>query len=67
MPVFSDMNLTPDQKRNIISAILYLQQNNSPGGFDLGNLGPVSEGLFIWIFGIGALIAITVWITAKSN
>jgi ubiquinol-cytochrome c reductase cytochrome c subunit len=67
MPVFSDMNLTPDQKRNIISAILYLQKNNSPGGFDLGNLGPVSEGLFIWIFGIGALIAITVWITAKSN
>jgi ubiquinol-cytochrome c reductase cytochrome c subunit len=67
MPVFNDMNLTPDQKRNIISAILYLQKNQSPGGFDLGNLGPVSEGLFIWIFGIGALIAITVWITAKSN
>lgn len=67
MPVFSDMNLTPEQKRNIISAILYLQHNDSPGGFGLGNLGPVSEGLFIWIFGIGTLIAITVWITAKSN
>jgi len=37
------------------------------GGFTLGSLGPVSEGLFIWIFGIGALVAITVWITAKSN
>lgn len=67
MPVFSDMNLTAEQKRDIISAILYLQQHESPGGFDLGNLGPVSEGLFIWIFGIGTLIAITVWITAKSN
>ncbi len=67
MPVFNDMNLTPEDKRDIISALLYMQENPSPGGFDLGSLGPVSEGLFIWIFGIGALIAITVWITAKSN
>jgi ubiquinol-cytochrome c reductase cytochrome c subunit len=44
-----------------------MQQNESAGGFNLGGLGPVSEGLFIWIFGIGALVALTVWITAKSN
>ncbi|GAA5036893.1 c-type cytochrome [Microbacterium fluvii] len=67
MPVFNDMTLTLDDKRDIISALLYLQENDSPGGFGLGGLGPVSEGLFIWIFGIGTLIAITVWITAKSN
>lgn len=67
MPVFSDMNLTPEDKRDIISALLYMQKTESPGGFSLGSLGPVSEGLFIWIFGIGTLIAITVWITAKSN
>ena len=67
MPVFNDMNLTAEDKRDIISALLFLQENQSPGGFSLGSLGPVSEGLFIWIFGIGALIAITVWITAKSN
>ena len=67
MPVFNDMNLTTEDKRDIISALLFLQENESPGGFSLGSLGPVSEGLFIWIFGIGALIAITVWITAKSN
>ena len=67
MPVFNDMNLTTEDKRDIISALLFLQENESPGGFSLGSLGPVSEGLFIWVFGIGALIAITVWITAKSN
>lgn len=67
MPVFSDMNLTPEDKRDIISALLYQQQEQAPGGFTLGSLGPVSEGLFVWIFGIGGLIAITVWITAKSN
>lgn len=67
MPVFNDMTLTTDEKRDIISALLYLQENESPGGWSLGSLGPVSEGLFIWIFGIGTLIGITVWITAKSN
>lgn len=67
MPVFNDMTLTVDEKRDIISALMWMQQNESPGGFTLGSLGPVSEGLFIWIFGIGALIALTVWITAKSN
>jgi ubiquinol-cytochrome c reductase cytochrome c subunit len=67
MPVFNDLNLTMDEKRDIISALLYQRDNVSPGGFNLGSLGPVSEGLFIWIFGIGALIGLTVWITAKSN
>ncbi len=67
MPVFNDLTLTTDEKRDIISALMYMQENPSPGGFTLGSLGPVSEGLFIWIFGIGGLIALTVWITAKSN
>ena len=67
MPVFNDLTLTAEDKRDIISSLLFLQQNESPGGFSLGSLGPVSEGLFIWIFGIGGLIAITVWIAAKSN
>ncbi|WP_375384531.1 c-type cytochrome [uncultured Microbacterium sp.] len=67
MPVFNDMNLTKEEKRDIISYLVYLQNNESPGGYALGSLGPVSEGLFIWIFGISALIALTVWITAKSN
>ncbi|WP_127475416.1 c-type cytochrome [Microbacterium sulfonylureivorans] len=67
MPVFNDMTLTTEEKRDIISYLLWLQDSQSPGGFTLGSLGPVSEGLFIWIFGIGSLIALTVWITAKSN
>ena len=29
-------------------------RTTNPGGLTLGNLGPVSEGLFAWIFGIGA-------------
>jgi ubiquinol-cytochrome c reductase cytochrome c subunit len=67
MPVFNDLNLTPEDKRDVISYLVFLQENESPGGYALGALGPVAEGLFIWIFGIGSLIALTVWITAKSN
>jgi len=67
MPVFNDTNLTPDDKADIITYLQFVDANPSPGGFDLGSLGPVSEGLFIWIFGLGAIVAVTVWLTAKSN
>jgi ubiquinol-cytochrome c reductase cytochrome c subunit len=67
MPVFNNNNLTLEDKADIITYLQFLEANPSPGGFDLGSLGPVSEGLFIWIFGLGAIVAITVWLTAKSN
>jgi ubiquinol-cytochrome c reductase cytochrome c subunit len=67
MPVFNDLNLTPQDKANIITYLKYLDETPSVGGFDLGALGPVSEGLFIWIFGLGAIVGVTIWLTAKSN
>jgi ubiquinol-cytochrome c reductase cytochrome c subunit len=67
MPVFNNQNLTLEDKADLISYLQYLDENDSPGGYNLGNLGPVSEGLFIWIFGLGGIVAITVWLTAKSN
>ena len=67
MPVFNDLNITPEEKGDIIAYLEYLNENPSPGGLDLGGLGPVSEGLFVWIFALGAIVAVTVWLTAKSN
>jgi ubiquinol-cytochrome c reductase cytochrome c subunit len=67
MPVFNDSNISPEDKANIITYLKYLDNNPSVGGLDLGNLGPVSEGLFIWIFGLGSIVAITIWLTARSN
>ncbi len=67
MPVFNDNNISPQDKANIITYLNYLDETPSVGGLDLGNLGPVSEGLFIWIFGLGAIVGITIWLTAKSN
>lgn len=67
MPVFNDLNISPEDKRDIISYLKYIEANPSPGGFALGSLGPVAEGLFLWIFGLGSIVALTVWITARSN
>jgi ubiquinol-cytochrome c reductase cytochrome c subunit len=67
MPVFNDSNLTPEDKQDIITYLAYVDANPPAGGFALGSLGPVAEGLFIWIFGLGLIIAITVWLGAKSN
>jgi ubiquinol-cytochrome c reductase cytochrome c subunit len=67
MPVFNDLNITPEDKADIIAYLEFLNDNPSPGGIDLGGLGPVSEGLFVWIFALGSIVAITVWLTAKSN
>ena len=67
MPVFSDMNLSPEDKNDIITYLQYVENNPSVGGFSLGSIGPVAEGLFVWIIGLGVLIAITIWLTAKAH
>ena len=66
MPVFNDANLTPESKRDIIAFLYTIDEAESPGGMALGSLGPVSEGLFAWVFALGLLIASAVWIGAKS-
>jgi ubiquinol-cytochrome c reductase cytochrome c subunit len=68
MPVFNDLNITPEDKADIISYLQFIDdKDNAVGLVDLGSLGPVSEGLFVWIFVLGSIVAITVWLTAKSN
>lgn len=67
MPVFNDANLTPKDKKDIITYLKYVENNPSAGGYELAGLGPVAEGLFIWILGFGVIIALTIWLGAKSN
>ncbi len=67
MPVFNDANLTPKDKKDIITYLKFVESNPSAGGYELANLGPVVEGLFTWVFILGFIIAITIWLGAKSN
>ena len=70
MPVFSDDVVQPEQKRDIIAYLQSLEDNPDYGGSSMGALGPVSEGMFAWLAGIGSLVAFAIWIashTAKSS
>lgn len=67
MPKFSDRQLTPQEKQDIIAYITSVQNgNNDPGGNGLGGLGPISEGFIAWAVGIAALVGVTLWIGAKA-
>ena len=66
MPVFSDDVLKPDEKRDIIAYLNSLEETEQPGGFAMGAYGPVSEGLFAWLVGIGSLVGFAIWIAAHS-
>jgi ubiquinol-cytochrome c reductase cytochrome c subunit len=66
MPVFSDQVLSEQDKRDVIAYLKALENQQDPGGFGLGRLGPVSEGLWGWLVGIGALVGVAVWIGAKG-
>lgn len=66
MPVFSDDVLRPQDKRELIAYLKALDDQPDQGGLDLGGLGPVAEGLWAWVAGMGALVAFAVWIAAKG-
>jgi ubiquinol-cytochrome c reductase cytochrome c subunit len=67
MPVFADGALPPEAKRDIIAYITQTRVEPNPGGFSLGRTGPVTEGLVIFLGGLGFLVIIALWITAKRR
>ena len=66
MPRFSERTLTPDQKKDIIAYIKSAKETPNPGGWTIGGLGPVTEGMMMWIFGISILVCVAMWIGTRS-
>ena len=67
MPRFSDRELTPQDKRDIIAYVQSITgDRNNPGGYALGGFGPVPEGLVSWIIGLSALVGVTLWIGSRA-
>ncbi len=66
MPNFSNGNLTPEAKRDVIAYLQSIDENPNYGGFGMGGLGPVAEGLYAWVVGIGLLVGFAVWIAAHG-
>jgi ubiquinol-cytochrome c reductase cytochrome c subunit len=70
MPIFNDHVMSPQDKKDIIAYLLQTRTGPNPGGLNLGSIGPVSEGLFVWTIVLGLLIVFTCWIgahTAKAS
>jgi ubiquinol-cytochrome c reductase cytochrome c subunit len=66
MPVFGDNQLSFDEKKDIIAYIQTLQNDADQGGWGMGRVGPVPEGLAIFLIGMVALVFTTLWIAGKS-
>jgi ubiquinol-cytochrome c reductase cytochrome c subunit len=67
MPNFSNGNLSPEEKRDVIAYLGSLEDMPDYGGFGLGGLGPVPEGLAAWVLGIGGLVGAAIWIAAHTT
>ncbi len=67
MPVFNDLTITPQEKRDIIAYVTQVRAQANPGGFSLGRVGPVTEGLVAFLGLLLFMVLAAIWITAKHG
>jgi ubiquinol-cytochrome c reductase cytochrome c subunit len=67
MPVFNDLTITPQEKRDIIAYVTTVRAQPNPGGFSLGRIGPVTEGLVAFLGLLFFMVLVALWITAKHG
>ncbi len=67
MPVFNNTTITPREKRDIIAYIVQTREEPNPGGFSLGRVGPVTEGLVAFLGLLLFMVFAAMWITAKHR
>ena len=58
MPKFSRKAISDRQLDSIVRYVDYTKHPASPGGWSLGYIGPVPEGLVTWFIGAAALVAL---------
>ncbi|HSR83128.1 MAG TPA: c-type cytochrome [Streptosporangiaceae bacterium] len=67
MPAFNDLTVTPQEKRAIISYVTNVRAQPNPGGFSLGRVGPVTEGLVAFLGLLFFAVLAALWITARHG
>jgi ubiquinol-cytochrome c reductase cytochrome c subunit len=67
MPVFNDTTITPSEKASIIAYVTQTRSQPDPGGFSLGRVGPVTEGLVAFLGLLMFMVLAALWITAKHG
>jgi quinol---cytochrome-c reductase cytochrome c subunit len=66
MPVFGPETLSRQQVNSIVRYVQYLKKPEDPGGFSLGLVGPITEGLVAILVGLGALMLVSRWIEPRA-
>jgi ubiquinol-cytochrome c reductase cytochrome c subunit len=60
MPRFSKRALSDSELDSVIAYVLYAGAPRDPGGWNLGHVGPIPEGLVAWLIAAAALVAVCV-------
>ena len=65
MPRFSTKALTPSQVNSIVRYVVWARHPDDRGGWGIGHIGPIPEGLVTWFFGMTVLVAACVLIARR--
>jgi ubiquinol-cytochrome c reductase cytochrome c subunit len=57
MPRFSERQIPDDELDSIVRYVQYAKHPDDRGGWAIGHIGPVPEGLVTWFIGIAAIVA----------
>ncbi len=58
MPRFNESLITPQQVNSIAAYVKLTQEPEDAGGFGIGHIGPVPEGLVTWFAAVAALLLV---------
>jgi ubiquinol-cytochrome c reductase cytochrome c subunit len=67
MPRFGTDILTDSQLDSVVRYVLYLQQPQDRGGFNLAHIGPIAEGFAAWAGALLMLVLFTRWIGTRTR
>ena len=65
MPRFSTKALSPAQVNSIVRYVLWARHPDDRGGWGIGHVGPIPEGLVTWFLGMTVLVAACVVIARR--
>jgi ubiquinol-cytochrome c reductase cytochrome c subunit len=66
MPAFDERRLSDEQLDSIVRYVLFTQQPDNRGGWGIGNIGPVPEGMVAWLLG-GAALVLCAWLIGERR
>ena len=67
MPVFDGDTFTDEEVSSIVRYVVHQQHPEDRGGAPIGHVGPVAEGAFGWIVGLGLMLILIRWIGTTTR